>query len=238
MTLTPRTVGAFTDLSRKLILQSSIDIEGFVRRDLATVLAIAIDLAALHGTGASNQPTGIAATAGIGSVAGGTNGLTPTFAHIISLETEVATPNNADIGTLAYVTNAKVRGKLKGTEKASTTGMYVWQEGATPLNGYNALVSNQVSSALTKGSSSGLFRRSSSGNWADLLIGMWGGRPDGRSVHREHDRHRSGRRAAGRRRGRAPPRVLRCDARRSDHLMRRPRRGNLPGPSLWEFPCS
>lgn len=174
VTLTPRTVGAFTDLSRKLILQSSIDIEAFVRRDLATVLALEIDRAGLHGSGSSNQPTGVAATAGIGSVAGGTNGLAPTWAHMIALETEVA-QDNADIGALGYITNTKVRGKLKGTEKASTTGMYVWQEGATPLNGYRALVSNQVSSALTKGSSSGVCSAVFFGNWADLLIGMWGG---------------------------------------------------------------
>lgn len=83
--------------------------------------------------------------------------------------------DNADIGSLAYVTNAKVRGKLKGTEKASSTGMFVWGDNSTPLNGYNAVVTNQVSSALTKGSSSGVCSAIFFGNWADLVIGMWGG---------------------------------------------------------------
>lgn len=174
VTLTPKTVGAYTDFSRKLMIQSSIDIEAFVRRDLATVLAIELDRAALHGSGSSNQPTGIAATAGIGSVAGGTNGLAPTWAHIVGLETEVAV-DNADIGSLAYVTNAKVRGKLKGTEKASSTAQFVWSDSGTPLNGYNAVVTNQVSSALTKGSSSGVCSAIFFGNWMDLVIGMWGG---------------------------------------------------------------
>jgi HK97 family phage major capsid protein/HK97 family phage prohead protease len=174
VTMVPRTLGAFTDFSRKLMLQSSIDIEAFIRRDLATVLAIEIDRSALHGSGSSNQPTGIASTAGIGSVAGGTNGLAPTWANIIALETEVAI-DNADIGSLAYVTNAKVRGKLKGTEKASTTGMFVWGENSTPLNGYNAVVTNQVASNLVKGSSGAVCSAIFFGNWADLLIGMWGG---------------------------------------------------------------
>lgn len=174
VTLTPKTVGAYTDFSRKLMIQSSIDIEAFVRRDLATVLAIELDRAALHGSGSSNQPTGIAATAGIGSVVGGTNGLAPTWAHIVGLETEVAV-DNADIGSLAYVTNAKVRGKLKGTEKASSTAQFVWSDSGTPLNGYNAVVTNQVSSALTKGSSSGVCSAIFFGNWMDLVIGMWGG---------------------------------------------------------------
>jgi HK97 family phage major capsid protein len=173
VTMTPRTVGAFTDVSRKLLLQSSIDVEAFIRSDLATVLALAIDLAGINGSGASNQPTGVLNTAGIGDVAGGTNGLAPTWAHIVELETDVAVAN-ADIGTLGYLTNAKVRGKAKTVEKASSTAQFLWADGNTPLNGYRAAVSNQVPSDLTKGSSSGVCSAILFGNWADLVIGMWG----------------------------------------------------------------
>jgi HK97 family phage major capsid protein len=172
--LTPKTVGAYTDISRKLLKQSSIDVEAFVRRDLATVLALAIDYAALHGSGTSNQPTGVANTSGIGSVAGGTNGAAPTWDHIVKLETEVAV-DNADIGALAYMTNPKVRGKLKATPRTATYGdIMVWEGNDTPLNGYPAYVTNQVRSDLTKGTSSGVCSAIFFGNWNDLLIGMWG----------------------------------------------------------------
>lgn len=171
--LAPKTVGAFSDISRKLLLQSSIDIEQFVRNDLATVLALELDRAALHGSGSSNQPTGIAATSGIGSVAGGTNGLAPTWGHLVALETEVA-QDNADVGRVAYMTNTKVRGKLKNT-LVGTDQRMVWAEGGTPINGYPAWITNQVSSTLTKGSSSGVCSAIFFGNWGDLLIGMWGG---------------------------------------------------------------
>lgn len=174
VTLTPKTVGAFTDFSRRLTLQSSIDVESFVRNDLATILALEIDRVALHGSGASNQPTGIASTAGIGSVAGGTNGAAPSWANIIALESAVAVAN-ADIGNLGYVTNAKVRGKLKSVEKATNTGMFVFTEGQFPMNGYQAVITNQVSSTLTKGTSSGVCSAIFFGNWRDLLIGMWSG---------------------------------------------------------------
>ena len=174
VTLSPKTVGAFTDFSRRLTLQSSIDVESFVRNDLATILALEIDRVALHGSGASNQPTGIASTAGIGSVAGGTNGLAPTWANIIALESAVAVAN-ADVGNLAYCTNAKVRGKLKSVEKANTTGMFVYTEGSTPLNGYQSVITNQVSSTLVKGTSGSVCSAIFFGNWRDLLIGMWSG---------------------------------------------------------------
>ncbi len=177
--LSPKTVGAWTDISRKLLKQSSVDVEAFVRNDLTSVLGLAIDSSALHGPGTGNAPTGIAATSGIGDVAGGTDGLAPTWAHMVALETAVAV-DNADLGRLAYMSNAKVRGKLKSTPRTATYGdIMIWEptSGNTPVNGYPFHVTNQVSSTLTKGSGTGVGVCSAIffGNWADLIIGMWGG---------------------------------------------------------------
>jgi HK97 family phage major capsid protein/HK97 family phage prohead protease len=171
VTMSPKTVGAFTDISRKLLAQSSLDVEALVQQDLATVLGLAIQQAAINGTGASNQPSGLL-TLITPSVAGGTDGLAPTWAHIVELESDVSVAN-ADIGTLSYLTNAKVRGKLKGTSKVSGQNGFVWEGGDTPLNGYRAAVTNGVPSNLTKGSGSNL-SAIIYGNFADLLIGMWG----------------------------------------------------------------
>jgi HK97 family phage major capsid protein len=180
--LTPKTVGAYIDLSRRLIIQSSLDVEAMVRDDLARTLAVAIDLAALHGSGQSYQPKGVAAQSGIGAVyAGGAadnttnaNGHAPVWADIVNLESSVATAN-ADLGALAYFVNAKTRGLLKQTPKIGTTyPVMIWGDGNTPLNGYPAFTTNQVSAALSKGTSStlsGIFF----GNWNDVVIGLWSG---------------------------------------------------------------
>ncbi len=176
VTLSPKTVGAFTDISRRLMLQSSIDVEALVRTDLATVLAIEIDRAGLHGTGASNQPTGIAATSGIGSVAGGANGAQPTWSNIVQLETEVGI-DNALVAQCGYITNSRIVGRLKQTSRVSGQNGFIWEGSGTDstVNGYNAWVSNQVASNLTKGTSNGICSAIFFGNWSDLLIGMWGG---------------------------------------------------------------
>jgi len=172
--LSPNRVGTYVDISNKLIVQSSLAVENLVRNLIADSIALAIDKAALHGTGSNDQPTGIAATSGIGSVAGGTNGLAPTYAHMIELETDVAS-SNADVGRMGYLTNAKVRGKLKQVFSNATYGeIPVWGADGT-MNGYRAEVSNQVSSTLTKGSSTSVCSAIFFGNWADLILAFWGG---------------------------------------------------------------
>jgi HK97 family phage major capsid protein len=109
-------------------------------------------------------------------VVGGTNGLAPTWAHITQLEREVAI-DNADLGGLAYITNPKVRYKLKNTYRNATYGeIPIWGDNREqPLNGYSTFVTNQVSAALTKGSSSGTASAIFFGNWNELLIGLWSG---------------------------------------------------------------
>jgi HK97 family phage major capsid protein len=171
--MSPKTLGGYVDISRKLLAQSALSIETFVRTDLARVLGIEIDRAALHGSAANNQPRGVAATSGIGAVVGGDNGAAPTWAHMVALETEVAI-DNADVGSLSYITNPQVRGKLKVTEKATSTAQFVWSDGAFPVNGYPVHVSSQVASTLDKGTSTGVASAIFFGNWNDLLLGMWG----------------------------------------------------------------
>jgi len=173
--LTPHTVGAFTEFTRRTLKQSSIAVENFIRMDLARTLALAIDAAAINGSGTGDEPEGILNATGVGnSAVGGTNGGAPTWPHITKMESDVAAAN-ADMGTLCYLTNALVRGKLKETEKFAASGREIWTGDANPLNGYRAVVSNQVPSDLSKGTSNGILSAMIFGNFADVLIGMWGG---------------------------------------------------------------
>lgn len=178
VTLAIKTYQASTSFSRQLLvsaISSSVDAEQMVREDLAKVHALAMDKAGIDGLGSSNQPRGILNVTGIGSVAGGTNGLAPAYAHMVDLETEVAI-DNADIGSLAYLTNAKVRGKLRKTEQfATTNGQPVWTGGIEgEVNGYRAFASTQVPSDLDKGTSTGVCSAIIFGNFEDLIFGEWG----------------------------------------------------------------
>ena len=161
VTMSPKTLGAFTDITRLMMMQSSLDIEALVRNDLSTGLALAIDNGGLQGSGSSGQPTGIANTSGINAP---TNfaAANPTFAEVVAMESAVA-EDNALMGNLAYILPAGMYGALKTTVKDSGSGQFVIEPGGT-MNGYRAIVSNQVTAG-------DLYF----GNFSDLLIGMYGG---------------------------------------------------------------
>jgi HK97 family phage major capsid protein len=162
VTMTPKTLGAFTDLTRLMMMQSSLDIEALVRDDLSRAIALAIDLGALAGSGSSGQPTGIKNVSGVNKPTSFA-AANPTFAEVVALETAVA-EDNALLGNLAYILPASMYGALKTTAKASGQGLFVVEQPGNTINGYRAIVSNQVTSG-------DLFF----GNFADLLIGMYGG---------------------------------------------------------------
>lgn len=132
---------------------------------------------AIRGTGSSNQPTGITATAGIGSVAGGTNGLIPAWSHIVGLETEVAV-DNALRGKLGYLTTPQVAGVLKQVKRDVAGNGFIWEgmnDGNGSVNGYRAATSTLVPSTLTKGSSSDVCHAIIFGNFEELIMAYWGG---------------------------------------------------------------
>lgn len=160
--MSPKQAGCFTSYTRRIFKQSSIDIDAFIQRDLQQVMALGIDKAALYGTGAGGQPTGLMNVTGVGAVAFGVAGA-PTYAELVALETAIAV-SNADVAMTQTAVNPTMRGTLKTTQKfAGTNGQPVWGD-ANTVNGYGAAVSNQVAANDVI-----------HGNWNDLMIGMWGG---------------------------------------------------------------
>lgn len=173
VTLSPKRLTAYVDLSNQLLRQTSPSIQSRVEARLGNALGRGIDKAAIQGTGASNQPTGILNTSGIGDVAMGTNGAALTWAKVVELLREVDV-DNALIGQLGYLTNPLVHAAMQTIEKASGTAQFILNEATGSVNGYSSAYSNHVPSNLTKGSGTDLSAMLF-GNWNDLMIGQWGG---------------------------------------------------------------
>ena len=171
ISMTPKHVGALAEYSRNMIQQASPDIETLLRHDMAAMLAEAVDLAAIAGTGAANQPRGILNTAGIGSVAIGTNGGPITWASVIDLIAAVETANASGNG---FLTNSKVTKSARKTLKtAADTSSNMVMTSPNELAGYQLQATNLCPGNLTKGTANSVCSALIFGNWADLLLGYW-----------------------------------------------------------------
>ena len=173
VSLTPHRNAVIGAFSKDLLRQTSIDIDNVVMGLLLDAHASLIESACINGSGSSNQPRGILATSGIGDVAGGDNGAAISWANVVKLETAI-NAENANRGKLGYLTNAKVIGAMKTTEKASNTARFVLDFDGS-LNGYPVEWTNLVPSNLTKGTSEGVCSAMIFGNFDDLYVGHWGG---------------------------------------------------------------
>lgn len=167
--LTPKDGQSTTGFTRRLLAQSTPSAEMMVRNDLLAITQRGIDRAGLHGTGASNQPTGVYSASDVNSEA--FNGV-PTFAHVVAMESAVLA-DDADVGVMGYVTTPEVRGLCKTTQMfSSSNGVAVWTGGVEngEMNGYRALASNQILKTLGSGAEHGMIF----GVWSELLVGEWG----------------------------------------------------------------
>jgi len=158
VTLTPKNVAAYVDITRNLMIQSDPSVENIIRQDITNGVANALDTAALNGGGA-NEPSGVLQATGIGSVTLA-SAAAPTFGEIVDIETQIS-QDNALTGSLAYVTTPSMAGALKQTAKDAGSGRFVIE--SNEMNGYRvATTTNCPASTI-------IF-----GNWSDLIIGQFG----------------------------------------------------------------
>ena len=158
LSLSPNRVAAYSEISKQLITQASYDVEGIIRDDLNKQLSLAIDKAAIQGSGSSNEPTGITNTSGINTVT--MAGSDPAYADVVDIEAAVET-DNALAGSLAYVMTPADKATLRKTSVDSGSGRFI-MEGAD-LNGYRAEATTQ-SPATTL-----IF-----GDFSQLIVAEWG----------------------------------------------------------------
>jgi HK97 family phage major capsid protein len=160
LALTPKNVGAYQEISRTLMLQSSPAADMLVMNDLAKVLALEIDRVGFEGSGASGQPTGIASTGSIGAV----TGTSLAYAGILEFQTDVAS-SNALAENCAYVTTPSVAALLAGRQRFASTDTPLWQGGLLDgtIAGFTAKSTLQLTAA------SMIF-----GDFSQVVIGEWG----------------------------------------------------------------
>lgn len=158
VTLSPHRGGTFVDVSKQLIIQSDPSAEALVMNDLVTICALGLDAAVFHGTGASGQPYGIAATSGVGTFTGASFTWATAFDAISDVETA-----NADVNTMYFVSTPGHRATLKSREISSGHPTFITGIDNT-MAGYPFLASNQITTNYV------FF-----GDFSQVMVGYWGG---------------------------------------------------------------
>jgi HK97 family phage major capsid protein len=168
--LQPRTCGAMTSYSRRVLINASPAIEDLIRRDLAATIATAVDLSGLFGDGMSGQPLGVALQPGVHqlSMASG-----PTWEKILEMIALVEA-SNALQGSLGWALSPGAKRKLRATPKVDGDGSAGFiMDSAIELAGYRALTSTTMPGDATNsppGPAVMLF-----GDWSSVLVGSWTG---------------------------------------------------------------
>ena len=179
--LIPKRLAARTTHSEELGAWSSPDISNLIAQDHAAQLARGLDLAALKGSGSSNQPLGIiqALNGGAqdrswtGTIASGATDAAA-YLDLMAMEGLVA-DNNGLQGSLGWAMHPKTLRTLRLIRSEASSSPFlefarnVVSSGApTSVIGYPFRQTTQLTG--TNGSAEIIF-----GNWRELMIARWGG---------------------------------------------------------------
>ena len=109
ITMTPKRLTGYTEISKTLLVQAPGIVNAIVARELETSTNVALDAAAYSGSGAAGQPTGLLLMASGINVNSAT---TIDREALINMEQLIA-EDNADIDMMKFVTTPGLRAMLK-----------------------------------------------------------------------------------------------------------------------------
>lgn len=156
--MSPKTIAGAVPITRRLMQQSTPDIDLLIRDDMLRGIGLGIDKAVFLGTGVGAEPKGIKNHTGVNAIpvpAGGWD-----WETIVAFETAVAEANGR-AENMAYAMRPSMRGTLKTTEKVANTAKFLWEDNM--VNGYKGEISTQLEADAML-----------MGDFSQALVGMWG----------------------------------------------------------------
>lgn len=153
VTLSPKRLTAYIDISKQMIAQDSIGVENAIRNDLVAAINSKLEETILgDDAGTTTQPAGIFHKIAPTAVAD--------FATICDLEADVEDANV--MGECVYVMSNKAKAVLRNMAKSSKSTQLVYENGE--VDGTKAFNTSNVSG-----------KQYVYGDFSNLAIGSWGG---------------------------------------------------------------
>lgn len=153
VTLSPKRLTAYIDVSKQFLIQDSNSAEEMLKRDIVAAISNKLEATILGSEAGSNtQPAGLFN----GVVADSTP---VTYKDVVAMEKNLEDANVR--GDIRFIVSPSAKADLKTTEKGNTDNFLM--EG-NELNGYPVMCTSAVTGK-------GVIMA----NWSDLVIGQWGG---------------------------------------------------------------
>ena len=156
-TASPKTVGAYFELSGQLLKQIAPATENFIMAEAGKAVGAAVSAALIAGSGTGGQPQGIVGGSGVGTQSGTSLAWTGVLNMIETVETASALISPDSAGFAVAPGAAEL---LRGREKATGSG-FIMAEGK--IAGFKAIVSAGVPSGTM------VF-----GDWQSVILPTWG----------------------------------------------------------------
>jgi hypothetical protein len=176
-TIVPKRISGSTVMSRQLVYQSSPDIEDFVANDIANAIGVAVDNAAINGTGTAPQPMGIlhypVNTPGSYTYASRSANVTfggaATWLKVLSFELALEQGLITNDGSFGWAVDPTVRDKWQQAPKVAGYPSFLWENTDDDdtfgrVNGRKAISSTQIGTGMV------IF-----GKWSEMIIASWVG---------------------------------------------------------------
>lgn len=174
--LVPCRISATMVVSRQAILQSAVgELDALLARHLVAGLFSRAEDGVFNGSGSGGEPTGLRTVQGTTVVAIGASGGALSWSALSDLEAAPAVAN-VPLTTTGWAINPTTLKYVRRTARASGLGFMLDDSGQ--LLGHRVGVTGVLPSNLTKSSGSNLSALVFGANWADLIIGVWGGGAD------------------------------------------------------------
>ena len=150
VTLEPKRITAYIDVSKQFLLQDSVSAEALIRADIVRAISNKLEETILgNATGNTKQPAGLFYGA---SALKDTN-----YKTIVGLMQTLEEKNVS--GDIKYIVSPSAKATLKTSPKDAGSGAFIMQDGE--IDGVPALTTSACKGILL-------------GNFADYVIGQWG----------------------------------------------------------------
>ena len=178
---TPHTVGAYTDITRKLLIQNGISSQNLVADELRGAIARAVEAAVFSGTGADGQPTGLdnftetveGVQVGIPTVS--MTAGAPTHANMVEFWSKIYSAS-ANGERMSFIGSPAVKALLRstrdvtvikneaGTDNVAAVGTDYLCDSDSRVEGYEFHMSNLCNS-----------KKLYFGDWREIMLAFWSG---------------------------------------------------------------